>query len=246
MALIADSISGLLRLILKYWYIIVMGVMGFFLLKMYLDKVKNKVEYHDQIKENKQLMIKELKFNPTPIKKIQYLEKEFGVYGEIIQGYFKPTKKELKQRIEREFNVREIKQFQWEKVEDDIHAKREPDFIIHTFLVKSKKFWIFGYTGEFDILRVFNNEFHKIKTNTLRVNQDISLLYRDGMIVSYDPRMIKPVADTTERLMGDLKVNAQGQQQKDFSRIRTDYAHTLDMKEKDIEADEKKEQVKKY
>jgi hypothetical protein len=58
--------------------------------------------------------------------------------------------------------------------------------------------------------------------------------------------MVDIVDDTTERLMSDHYVDSRGQQMKDFSRIRTDYAHEEKMKDKDIEVEDRKEKGKRH
>jgi predicted nucleotidyltransferase len=71
---------------------------------------------------------------------------------------------------------------------------------------------------------------------------DIAVLFSKGldMFERFDYKMISVTREDTERLMGDHKVNAAGYQQKDFSRIRSDFSHEELMKEKDAEIEKAK------
>lgn len=238
----AFSISQTIDWAFDHWYFFVIFI-GAILLIGYIDKynkLKRKVQYHDEIEQIKKIKFKELEFNPTPIKKLLYYNKKWRVYGEIIQAFFKGTEAQIKQPIGKELTAEEIKNKQLEHLKDEILKRPKADFYTHEFLIRRKNF-LGVFFGEREVVKVFDTDFKQIKADTIRFNEkSFSLHYRDGRLERLDYEMISVTRDDTERLMSDNKVNAMGYQQKDFSRIRTDYSHDELMKDKEKEIEESK------
>jgi len=239
--LIVNFIDNIINLFEKYWYFWIMGIMGFVIITLWVKYNKNKLpQYYNQIEENKKIKFKELEFNPSLIKKIIYKEKVFNVFGEIVTGYFNVTKAKIQQQIEREYKPEEIKRLELEHIKDEILKTEKPDYIVHQFLVKKKTIFKILAVGSYDVINVFNTDFKRIKTNTIKLNDELWLVYRDGFYWRESMQLIPIVSEQTERLMKDLLINAQGYQQKDFSRIRTDYSHELDIKDKEAQIEKEK------
>lgn len=212
-----------------------------------LIKRKGKIEYHDQIKENKKLWGYELEFNPSEFSGIIHGKNRYKIYGERIIGRVAVAIKEPSQKMEREFTEKEIANFKLEQIKAQIKGLPQPEIVIHKFLVKRKSFLFFFY-GDFDIIAVEPSDFTVSlrKKNFLRFNDNLRLMYEKGMLIPLRINMVDFVSEETERVMKDLEISGRGQQQKDFSRIRSDYAHQEVMKEKDIEAEEKKDKAKRF
>jgi hypothetical protein len=242
---LSNIIATLIEWLNKYWFLIPIVGLGLLVLHFWSKSKKEEIKYYDQIKVNKKLSIGELEFNPTEIKTIRRGKKKWSCIGEIIQAYIRHEDPQIKQQMTRAYTIQEIRDMKASKLRDHLLNKPKPDFYVHTFAVKKKRFLTIPF-GQAETIKLFNDEFTRIKPNQIRIHDNVWLIYRDGFYCSYKYEMIGVVSDKTERLLGDLKVSGLGQQQKDFSRIRTDYAHTLDIKEKDIEAEKEKDKAKRF
>jgi hypothetical protein len=242
----AEMLDSILLFLKKFWYWIVIGGLVVGVIILWLDKKKSKVQYYSQIEVNKTVKHNELEFNPSEIKYIKHRDKKYKVLGHIIRGYFKAEKPELKQGTARRLTEREIMNLELEAIKSQIGDNPAPEYIVHEFLVKRKQFLGPIYTGDKEIIKIKHGRFTRPKKGTIRFNEDVWLIYRKGFFVEADFDMINIVAEDTERIMKDLEIDARGQQQKDFSRIRSDYAHVETMKDKDIEVEKEKEKGRRF
>ena len=223
------------------WYFVIIPLLIIAIILLFVKaNKKNKIEYYNQVEENKKLGIKELEYNPTEIKWIYHVDRRYKVYGELFLGYIDQPKPEFRQQIAKEYTQQEIRDKLLEQLKEKLKKTYEPEYVAHVFAVKRKNIFNLLFFGEKDQLLLTNNEFTRIKENAVRINGNARLIYRDGFIVTTDPHMINIVSDRSERLSKDHLINATGQQQKDFSRIRTDYAHEENMKEKEAEIEKEK------
>lgn len=240
---VVGSAGNFIDQLIDHWYLIVIAILGFIALMLWMDKKNKKIEYHDQIKINHELAVGELKFNPTEIKKIKRKKERWFCFGEIVQAFIRHEDPEIKQRVARAYDIEEIRNLKFDALKRALLKKPEPDYYVHTFLIK--KHGILGIPfGKNEIIKLFDNEFTRIDHKTIKIHGDTWLIYRDGFYCSYKYDMMGIISDKTERLMGDLKVDGMGAQQKDYSRIRTDYSHTLDMKKTDIEYEKEKDKMR--
>lgn len=189
--------------------------------------------------------------NPPLYKFIHHRGRTYKILGHSYLGFIKNPEFKAEQRVFKELTDRDLRDMEVNNLKRRLLGQDplKAEFVGHNFLIKRGcldlvifKFW----TGEPEILTLINDEFKFDKKGNIHINDEVNIVYRDGFFCSTDPKMIEVVTDRTERLMKDLTINATGQQQKDFSRIRTDYAHIDRMKEKDIEAEEKKDKAKRY
>lgn len=239
------NIGNVIGIILNYWYFIVIGILGIYILSS-LSK-KRKIEYYDQVKENKKIWAYELEWNPSEFTEIIHRNNRYKIYGERFIGRVELNVEPPKERQDREFTEKEIANYKLEKIKAKLKGLQEPEIIIHKFLVKSKNFMNFFWHGEYGIIAVEPNDFYPLKKgNKIRLHDSLRLMYEKGMLIPLRPNMIDFVSEETERVMKDLEISGRGQQQKDFSRIRSDYAHQEVMKEKDIEAEKEKEKAKRF
>ena len=238
--------------IMSNWYYIML-VLFFFVIVLLWIKVgkKPKVEFYNQIEENLKTTVKELEYNPTEIKFMKHLDKTYRVYGEYYGAVVSHPEAEIKQTVSGRYTREELREFDIKNLRQKILGKEQikVDILEHEFLVRRKFFDLIlfkFYHGEKDLLILRVNDFKKIKDNTIKVNDNVRFVYRNGFYVNSDAKFIPIISEKTERLMSDHRINAVGLQQKDFSRIRSDWANKELMKDKDIEAEEKKDRAKKH
>jgi hypothetical protein len=238
---LAYILSSMATFLTTKWYFVLIPLLIIVIILLFVKANKKaKIEYYNQIEENKKLGIKELEYNPTEIKWIYHVDRKYKVYGELFLGYIDQPKAEIRQQIGREFTQQEVRDKLLEQLNEKLKKIYEPEYVAHVFAVRRKNIFNILYFGEKDQILLMNNEFSRIKVNAIRINGNARLIYRDGFIVTTDPHMINITSDRSERLSKDHLINATGQQQKDFSRIRTDYAHEENMKEKDAEIEKEK------
>lgn len=241
-------LGNLLQWCYSHWYIIVIVGLGIAVLLaiMKILQLQQSPKFYSQVQENRKIKFKELEFNPTQIKKMIYKNKVYGVYGLIIRSYFRREKPKIKQETTKEYSTKEVKYLEFQNLKDTVLEKIKPDYITYEFLVKRKQFLGNIFYGDKEVIRLLSTDCEFIKTDTVKINDDVFLIYKEGFYQKAEWDTLQALADDTERLMGDLKVDSVGLQQKDFSRIRTDYAHSEVMKDKEIEAEEKKDKAKRH
>lgn len=197
------------------------------------------------------MLKKELSFNPPIFKFMKHRGQIYKIIGHSWLGFAEIPTQETKQLHYKEYTEKDLRDLEIKNLKRTLLGEQplKPKYIAHNFMIKKNtinlvlfKFW----TGEEEIITLLNDEFRIDKHGIVRVNDEVNIIYRDGILCSTDFKLTEVTTDRSERLMKDLTINATGQQQKDFSRIRTDYSHVEVMKEKDIEAEEKKEQAKRY
>jgi len=234
------NIQSYLNWLINHWYLLALGFLGVVVINLLLKLQKTKIQYHDQIKENKEKLIDVLRFNPTTIKYLIHVNIKYRVLGELWFSFEKNPLLELKEMVQRAFNESEIKVKQYQLMKDYLANPKKQDLkICHVFLVCSGFLSSLGM-GKKELLLFRNTELNMVRNDTLRINDNVRLMYDSGIKTTTNQDMLGVVTDMTYKLMSDHIINAMGQQQKDFSRIRTDYSHEIDMKEKEIE--EKKEE----
>jgi hypothetical protein len=166
--------------------------------------------------------------------------------GELWFSYDKNPLLELRQMIQKSFNDSEIKLKQYNLMKEYITNPVKKDLKVgHIFLVRYGMFSFLGL-GKKEMFFLRNEELNLVKTDTIRLNDAVRVMYDNGVKVTTHQDMLGVVTDMTYRLMSDNIINALGQQQKDFSRIRTDYAHDEVMKDKDIEASKEEKKAKTH
>jgi len=231
-----------------YWMWLVIGTLGLVVVVGILTRKKG-VQYHDQIKENKELFTKELEMNKTEIRSLVYKDRIFKVVGERWLGRVQVQKATPKQSIYKELTEFDLKQRQLESIKAKIKGTDEPEIIAWKFLVKVKyidlKLYRL-YLGKSEIIYLSPADFTQIDSVTMRINDSVRLMYEKGVFIPMRISMIDLVSEETERVMKDLEINAQGKQQKDIARLDIDYAHKETMKEKDIEAEKEKKKAVSY
>jgi len=215
-------------------------------LGLWLRSREKKIEYYDQIKLNKEKSHKEMKYNPSPIRWIRFYNRKFKVLGEFYLGFREIEKGKREQKTTREWSEEEIRNWEIYNLKKQITGEKTPKYIAHKFSIQRNNFWGLFYYGEVEDLVLFRSEFVQTKADTIRIHEDRGLIFRDHLLVTTKHEAITLTSDETERLLGDHLVNSRGQQMKDFSRIRTDYAHKELMRDKDSEAEEKKERGKQH
>ncbi len=191
------------------WYWLVIGLMGIAILLAVLKISKlKKPKYHNQVKANKELATKELGLNPTPIQKVKYYDQIWKVVGETYKVVIEIPKAKITQRITREFSRNELINFEIEHLKKHIKGdEREINLIEHRLAVKTNNIfkhitlnWInWFYIGEAQILKLGNNDFYQIKSDTLRINENVRIVWRDGFLSPLKPDMISSVREDTER-----------------------------------------------
>jgi hypothetical protein len=238
---LAFILSSMATFLTEKWYFVLIPLLIIAIILLWVKASrKAKIEYYSQIEENKKLGIKELEYNPTEIKWIYHVDRKYKVYGELFLGYIDQPKPMIKQQIAKEYSQQEVRDILLEQLKEKLKVTYEPQYIAHVFAVRRKNIFNWLFFGEKDQVLLMNNEYTRVKVNAIRINGNARLIYRDGFIVTTEPHMINIVSDRTERLSKDHLINATGQQQKDFSRIRTDYAHEEVVKEKEAEIEKEK------
>lgn len=234
------------------WAYILLFLFGVVIILLWIKLgKKEEIEYFDQIKQNMDLTVKELEYNPTEIKFMKHLDKTYRVYGEFFEARVKDLEDEKKQVTFRKYTKDELRGFEIKNLRNKILGKKglKVEIESHEFLVRRNYFNTYLlkiYHGEKDLIILKVGDFKKIKEDTIKVNDIVRLVYRDGFYVNSCPTMIPVISERTQRLMINHQINAVGQQQKDFSRIRSDWAHKELMKDKEIEAEEKKDKSKRH
>lgn len=176
---------------------------------------------------------------------MKYKGKKWTVGGEIIRAWYRRVKPEITQRAEKIFTSHEIRNFELDKLKAEILNQKKPDYITYDFLVRKGAFLGIP-SGEKAGIILKNGSFKRTKFNTIEVNGTVNLIYYKGFYIDFDFDLLNVIADDTQRFTKDLEVDASGQQQKDFSRIRTDYSHDELMKDKDIEAEKEKDKARRF
>lgn len=250
----AVPIAGILNQVLGFvttkWYFILIPLLliGILLAILNIAKLKKKLmspQYWDQIKYTFERIKRELKYSQSPIKFIRHFEAKYRVRGHCFVGVIMSKKPEVKQKVTHKYTVKDIRDLEMEAMKNNIKNAKEPDFIAHKYLVQRNNFMGFYY-GEKDILIILDKELTQIKSNTIRIDDPRSLIWRKGFLCTQSPEALSIVDEMHERVMSDHHVDSRGQQMKDFSRIRTDFAHEEKMKDKDIELEEKKEKTRRF
>lgn len=232
----------------KYWWVSLIFLVFVFIFWKF-GKKKEKIEYYNQSKINKKRSIEELEWNPTKIKHLKHLNKYYKVYGQIHAIYKKQIEPEIKQQIWKEYSQTEIRQFKIEAIKKTVKGEKVPSIEAFRFSVRRKyfNFVLFKlYYGEKEVLFIECQDITQTKIKELRIHEYVNLIWRDNFITPLKSEWIEIVSDMQERLMTDNKVNAMGQQQKDFSRIRTDYAHNIDKMDKEINYEKEKEKGRRH
>lgn len=240
-------IDDYLGLVKQYWYVIA-GFLLFFIIFKIIKRDK-KPTFFDQIATNKEKSEEELMWNPTQLKYIKHLDKSYKVYGEIFCIFKKQEESKVKQRVWSEYDHMELRKKRMEDIQATIKKKEAKKIDAYRFLVRRKYLDLFlvkVFFGKKETLYVESGDFVYIRRDTIKLDDNMRFIWRQGFLTKMRPEFIEIVTDQTERLMKDHSINAMGQQQKDFSRVRTDWAHQMDMKETEIKADEKKEKAKKH
>lgn len=230
-----------LNWILQHWYFFIIVILIIAVVKAIqkINQLKTP-QYYSEIEKQKKIKWMELEFNPTPIRNFYYKGQNWRVYGEIIKGYFHGTKASISQQMTRSYTPEEIRNFELQHLKEEVKNQQKADYYIHEFLVRRKNLFGVFYHGEPTVIKIYNYDFRIISANSIMVNQDVFLIYRDLGMEKFSYDMIETTREDTERLMGDHKVNAQGQQQREFSRVRTDYSHELDIKEQEAKIEKEK------
>jgi hypothetical protein len=242
---IGEIFATIIDFVYTYWYVFVILIFGGLALGFYIKSKKKKIEYYSQIEENKKLLTKELEYNPPDFKWIAHFDKKYKVLGQSYLGFTPHEKAKQEQRTTREWTIQEVRDWEIFKLKQKVTQMKSPKHIAYKFLIQRKNFIGFFY-GDKEVLILFRGEFTQTRVDTIRIHSDKHLIYRKGMLTSQRMEMVDIVDDTTERLMSDHYVDSRGQQMKDFSRIRTDYAHEEKMKDKDIEVEDRKEKGKRH
>lgn len=191
----------------------------------------------------------ELMWNPSTIKFMKHHNKIYRIYGEIFCLYKTQKDTSVKQSTWREYEQVELRKKKLQDIQRTINDKEIPEIEAYRFLVRRKHINLYLtrlYLGQKETLFIEAGDFNFIKSDTIKLHDTVRIIWRDGFLTKMKPEFIEIVTEQTERLMKDHTINAVGQQQKDFSRVRTDYAHQLDVKETDIKAEEKKEKAKRH
>lgn len=229
------NIQGYLNWLINHWYLLALGFLGVVVINLLMKLQKAKVQYHDQIKENKEKLTDVLGFNPSSIKYLIHVDRRYKVLGELWFSFEKNPLLELKEMVQRAFTDKEIKIKQYNLMKEYLeNPKRDQQKIAHLFLVTSGFLSSLGM-GKKELMLFKNTELNMVKNDTIRINDNVRLMYDSGLKVTTHQDMLGVVTDMTYKLMSDHIINAVGQQQKDFSRIRTDYSHEIDVKEKEAE-----------
>src|SRR4030067_56735 len=211
---IADAVNGLIKLLNKYWYILVIAILGFLVIHFFLkDQKDRKPQYYSQVEVNRRLKFKDLQFNPTPFKMFINKEKKYRVYGLIARAYFKSNKPEIKQMVVREYSAIELKNMDLASIKEQIKGAK-PEYIIYDWLVKTKHLFFGLFIGGYECIRIKNGTFAVLSTEAVRLNDNIYLLYRDGFFVESTFDLIAIQSEDSERLSGDLKLDGLGSEQK--------------------------------
>lgn len=261
--------NSIVAFIKQYWYVFAIIILGFILINKLLKDKKRKIEYWNQIKENKERLEDELKWNNTEIKYILHNNKAYKVYGETWERSISFEESRPKELVKREqtkdellnWNIKSMKdqilQYQnrmplnakIEDLKDEIKGNQIRPIEMHGFLVKRKYLDLVFfkiYLGKTESLYIERKDFWFIKNDVIRLNSQIRLMFRDGQLVKFGSQMIETTTERTERLMKDHTINAVGFQQKDFSRIDSHFAHQELMKDKDIEEEKEKKKAIAY
>ncbi len=231
----------------EYWWIGA-GLVIVALIFIILKKDKKPI-FFDQVTENKERSEQELMWNPTPLRFIKHLNKSYRVYGEIFCVFKKQLDSEVKQQTWKEFDMLELRKKKLEDIKRTIKKEEVPKIEAYRFLVRRKYLELYLtkiFYGKKETLFIEAGDFRYIKKDTIKLDDNLRVVWRQGFYTKMKPEFIEIVTDMTERFMKDHTINAVGQQQKDFSRVKTDYAHSMDMKETDIKAEEKKDKAKRH
>ncbi|OGY23288.1 MAG: hypothetical protein A2172_03730 [Candidatus Woykebacteria bacterium RBG_13_40_15] len=247
----AQIVESMVAFMRKFWWMFVIIGLIFVALYFYNKWKKNQIQYHDQIAENKRIWTEEMELNRTEIKKLVYKDRVFQVLGERWIGRSHIEIPKIGERVEREYKEFELKQLQFESIRNKIKGMKTPEIVAHKFLVRTKylDLKIFSlYFGEKNIIYLDMDDFSlsKKRADTAIINDSLRLMYEKGVYIPMRVGMVDIVSEETERVMKDLEINARGNQQKDFSRIRSDFAHSEVMKEKDIEQEKEKKKATSY
>lgn len=246
-----NAIVGLVGFLSEKWYMLLIPLLFFGIIVAIFSiiKLKKKLsepQYWDQIKHSFKRVQRELEYNPSPINFIRHFEAKYKVLGHCFVGIIRHKDPEIKQKITHKFTIKDIRDLEIQAMKDNITNKKTPDYIANKFLIQRKSilFNLF-YFGEKEVVIILDKELTQIKSDTLRIDDPRSLIWRKGFLCTQSQESLSIVDEMHERIMSDHHVDSRGQQMKDFSRIRSDYAHQEKMKDKDIEIEEKKERTRR-
>lgn len=247
---LSESLSQALVWIKQYWYIVALIIAGYIILASWLKRKERKIVYLNQVAENLKLGKRELQWNPTNIRFIVHRDKYYRVYGRIILGFRDHPKEEPEQTQQHENTPEQIREYEVERIKAVAKDENKPLVIASWFLVRRKSVGIKFlrlFFGEIDQIAVeHETDYTRPKEKVIRFHDDVVLIYRDGFFVKAKREFINIVTERTERLMKDHLINAVGQQQKDFSRVKSEWSHEELMVDKQADLEDKKEKGKRF
>jgi len=172
------DVDSIINYLGENWYFVAIIILGGFVVYLIARNLKlksMKPKYHDQVKANKELAIKELELNPTPIKWFKYYDQVWRVYGEIYKVVIEVPKLELKQRITREFTREELINYELEHLKKEI--KKDGGLFLEGDQTISKK------TGFAKI--------NMVTTNAKKAIKDAEVIILTNPVTDYESRISK-------------------------------------------------------